>query len=353
MDRSPLTLHEFVGRVLVVLALTALALFLWRVADVILLIFGASLIGILLRAIATPIARHTPLGETLSLGVAVALVLSALLGGAWLFGNEVRDQLGELFKRLPQAWESAQEYLASTQIGAMILEAMEGSAPDVQVIAARITQFGALAAGAVVQLLLVAFGGLYLAGNPDVYKTGFLKLFPENGRERIAGVIDASERALRLWLFGQLITMTAVGVLTGLGLWLIGVPAPLALGLIAGLLEFIPYLGPIVAAIPGILIALSLGPEMALWALLVYVVVQQIESNAIVPLVARQVLALPPALAIFSVVALGVVFGPLGFIFAAPLTVLLVVAVAKLYVRETLGESAKVPGEKRGRPDDA
>lgn len=147
--------------------------------------------------------------------------------------------------------------------------------------------------------------------------------------------------------------MVAVGALTALGLWLIGLPAPLALGLLAGLLEFVPYVGPILAALPGVLIAASLGPETMLYALLVYVVVQQVESNAIVPLVARQVLSLPPALAIFSVVALGLVFGPLGLVFAAPLTVLLVVAIGKLYVRETLGQPVKVPGEEaRGKVAD-
>jgi predicted PurR-regulated permease PerM len=345
MNSPPSDLHEFAGRVLVVLALVTLALFLWQVVDVLLLIFGASLIAILLRTLADPIARHTPLPESVALGLVVLLVLGLFGLAGWLFGSEIAAQLGELVDRLPDAWDSVQAYLADTRLGSIVLDALDGAGPDIGVIAARLTQATTLAAGAVVQLLLVAFGGLYLAGNPEIYRSGFLKLFPDGGRERVAGVIDSSANALRLWLLGQLITMIAVGILTGVGLWLVGVPAPLALGLLAGLLEFIPYVGPILAAIPGILIALTLGPEMALWALLVYVVVQQIESNAIVPLVARQVLKLPPALAIFSVVALGVVLGPLGLIFAAPLTVLLVVAIGRLYVRETLGEPAKIPGE--------
>jgi predicted PurR-regulated permease PerM len=338
-------MNEFVGRVLVVLGLVALALFLWRVADVILLIFGASLVAVLLRAIADPIARHTRLPESVAVGVAVALVLGLLVGAGWLFGSEIRKQLQEVLERLPDAWETVTLFLQENALAAAVIESLQDGGPDVGAIAARLTQATATAAGAVVQLIIVVFGGLYLAGNPEVYRDGFLKLFPENGRERVAGVIDSSARALRLWLFGQMITMFAVGTLTALGLWLIGVPAPLALGLIAGLLEFIPYVGPILAAVPGILLALSVGPETALYALVVYVIVQQIESNAIVPLVARQVLQLPPALAVFSVVALGVVFGPLGFVFAAPLTVLLTVAVARLYVRETLGEPAKVLGE--------
>jgi predicted PurR-regulated permease PerM len=341
--RSP-DLHAFAARVLIVLALTALALFLWRVADVLLLIFGASLVAILLRSIADPLMRWMP--ERVALGMAVVAIMAVIGGVAVLFGTEIRAQLSELFERLPGGWKSVEAAIEGNELGAMVLGAIRDTGPDFSAIAVQVTQATAVAAGAIVQLLIVAFGGLYLAGNPEVYRSGLLKLFPEGARERVAGVIDTSARALRLWLVGQLITMTIVGVLTGLGLWLVGVPAPLALGLLAGLLEFIPYLGPILAAIPGILIALTVGFDTALYALLVYVVVQQIESNAVVPLVARQVLALPPALAVFSVVALGIVFGPLGFVFAAPLTVLLVVAVGKLYVRETLGAPTSVPGEK-------
>jgi predicted PurR-regulated permease PerM len=336
-------LHEFAARVLVTLALVALALFLWRVADVLLLIFGATLVAVLLRAIATPLMRWV--SERVALGIAVLAILAVIAATGYLFGSEIRNQLTELLERLPGGWESVQGWIQESRFGAIVIDALQEAGPDLSAVATQVTQVTAMAAGAVVQLLIVAFGGIYFAGNPDIYRNGFLKLFPEGGRERVAGVIDTSARALRLWLLGQLITMTIVGVLTGLGLWLIGVPAPLALGLLAGLLEFIPYLGPILAAIPGILIALTVGFDVALYALLVYVVVQQIESNAVVPLVARQVLALPPALAIFSVVALGLVFGPLGFVFAAPLTVLIVVAVGKLYVRETLGEPTKVPGE--------
>jgi predicted PurR-regulated permease PerM len=338
-------LHAFAARVLIVLGLTALALFLWRVADVLLLIFGASLVAILLRTMADPLMRWMP--ERAALGVAVLAILAVVGGTVVLFGTEIRNQLSELLERLPGGWESVESYIRGNEIGAMVLDAIRNTGPDFSAIAAQVTHATAMAAGAVVQLLLVAFGGLYLAGNPEIYRNGFLKLIPEGARERVGGVIDASARALRLWLLGQLITMVIVGVLTGIGLWLIGVPAPLALGLLAGLLEFIPYIGPILAAIPGILIALTVGFDVALYALAVYVVVQQIESNAVVPLVTRQVLALPPALAVFSVVALGLVFGPLGFVFAAPLTVLLVVAIARLYVRETLGEPAAVPGDKK------
>ena len=330
MPHPTLNLRGFVVRVLVVLALIALALFLWRVADVLLLIFGASLVAILLRAVAGAIARRTPLPDAAALALAVVLLVGLLAAVGWLFGAEISAQMSELVARFPDALASARAWLEGSTVGEVVLRGIEDASPNLGNVAAKITQATVMTAGALLQLLVVAFGGLYLAGDPQVYRAGLLKLIPEGAREQVAGVIDTSARALRLWLFGQLVTMAAVGLLTGIGLWLIGVPAPLALGLVAALAEFVPYVGPILAAIPGLLIALSVGPETMWWALLVYVVVQQVESNAIVPLVARQVLALPPALVIFSVVALGLVLGPLGLVFATPLTVLLVVAVGKM-----------------------
>ena len=123
------------------------------------------------------------------------------------------------------------------------------------------------------------------------------------------------------------------------------VPAALALALLAGLAQFVPLIGPIVAAIPALLIALAEGWQIALWTLLLYVAIQQVESNLITPLVQRQAVALPPAITLFAVVAFGVLFGPLGILFATPLAVVAFVAVKELWVRDTLGEPTEVPGE--------
>lgn len=340
------SLHEFSLRVLAVLALVALALFLWRVMDVLLLAFGAGLVAIGLRSIADPLRRLTGWPGSLALGLSVALVLAVIGGGAWLFGQEISRQMGEIFERLPRAWESVRRQLQQYTLGNMLLEGLKGSGGGgLSALASRVTQGAALVSTAALHLVVVAFGGIYLAANPAVYRSGLLKLFPEQARERVAALADSATRALHLWLRGQLITMAIVGVLTGLGLWLAGIPAPLALGLLAGLLEFVPYLGPIVAAVPGLLLASTAGADVLLYALVVYVVVQQVEGNVILPMVERQMLQLPPALVIFSVLALGLVFGTLGLIFAAPLTVVLVVAVGRLYVRETLGTRTEVPGE--------
>jgi predicted PurR-regulated permease PerM len=139
--------------------------------------------------------------------------------------------------------------------------------------------------------------------------------------------------------------MTCVGVLSTMAYWLIGLPSPFALGLIAGLLDFIPFLGPILGGLPAVMMAFTVSTEAAIWTIVAAFVIQQIEGNVIFPLVARKVVTVPPALALFAIVAGSVLFGTFGLIFGFPLAVVAYVLVKKLYVRETLGEETPVPGE--------
>ena len=141
--------------------------------------------------------------------------------------------------------------------------------------------------------------------------------------------------------------MASVGIATGVGLWLVGVDNALAFGLLAALLEFIPFIGPILAAIPAILIAAATDPQIALWVAGVYLVVQQLEGNVFSPLLQQWAVDLPGAVLLFSLLAMGTLFGALGIIFAAPLTVVIYVLVKKLYVREALETATPIPGEEQ------
>lgn len=343
-----MNLHDFALRVLTVIGLVALALFLWRILDILLLVFGAGLVAIVLHAAAGPIRRYTRLGANAALAIAISGISLVIAAAVWLFGSELSGQATELLDRLPHAWTEVRQWLRGSELGRLALQHLDGSEPDLSQLAARLTGWLALASGVLLEVVLVAFGGIYLAATPSRYRNGLLKLLPPTARERVGATLDAAVRALRRWLLAQLVVMFAVGALTGLGLWLIGMPAPLALGVLAGLLEFVPYVGPIAAAVPGLLLALTAGPLMPLYAAMLYLGIQQVESNLVTPLVARSMLDLPPAFIVFSIVALGTVLGPAGWIFAVPLSVLLVVAVGRLYVRETLGTSVKMPGEAGG-----
>jgi predicted PurR-regulated permease PerM len=126
--------------------------------------------------------------------------------------------------------------------------------------------------------------------------------------------------------------MLFVGVVTSIGLLLAGVPLAIPLGILSGVLDFVPVIGPFVAAIPGVLIAFAEGPQVALYAVLVYIAVQFIEGHFVIPLAQKWAVSMPPALALVAIVAFGVAFGLPGVLFALPLTVVAMVLVQKLYV---------------------
>ena len=136
----------------------------------------------------------------------------------------------------------------------------------------------------------------------------------------------------------QLVAMATVGALTGMGLWLIGVPQALALGIVAGLLDFIPNVGPILASVPGILAAASAGTTQALYALALYIAIQTAENNLITPIVQRRAVDLPPALTMVALLVMGLLGGVLGLLLAVPLAAVLTVAVRMAYVEDVLGD---------------
>lgn len=336
----------FLRRTLIVLALIALALLAWALRGPLLLIFAATVVAVLLLAAARPLERALRIPRGLALmatGAAIALALAAI---AWLIGSEVRAQLGILIARLPEAAEALE-----SRFGLRLPLPGLGAAPADGVsadVARFLASAGLLAMDAVSALLLAVVGGFFLAGNPAVYRRGLVKLLPQAQHDRAEDALQASGRALGLWLRAQLAAMAIVGALTGLGAWAIGLPAPLALGLVAALAELVPMIGPIAAAIPALVLAFAQGGSLPLWTLGLYIAVQQVESNMIMPLLGQKLVNIPPAVTLFAVVAAGTVLGLGGVLLAAPLTVVAFVLVSKLYVRETLGEHAPVPGEERG-----
>lgn len=323
----------FVRRAFWVLLIVALAYLLWQLSDLLLLVFGAVVVAAILRALADAIGRVTGLSERWSL-VAATLACIALLGLAgWLFGAQVRAQVDYLVQTLPAAWRAFQEYIGDTDLGQRLVEAAAGWAPSTSGMVRNVGNVAAITLASFGKLLLVLVGGIYLAAQPRIYRRGLLEMVPPASRDTARDALGAVDTGLRRWLIANLAAMVAVGVLTGFGLWAIGLPSALTLGLLAGIAEFVPILGPILAAIPALLIALTLGTETLLWTLALYVVIQQLESNVIMPMVTRRAVSIPPALALFSVVALGILFGPVGLLFGAPLAVVLFVLVRELYVK--------------------
>lgn len=337
--------REFIRRTLIVLALAALFFLVWELRSLLLLIFGAVLIAVIFRAIADPIRSLTHVADGVAVALAVLLVTGILALASWMFGSEVSAQVRTLAESLPDAWRSFERRIGEMGFGERLQTMTEGATPSGSGVLSSVGHLAMSLGGGLADTLIVIVGGIYLAAQPRLYQRGTLKLIPPHQRALADEALEDSGNALRLWLKGQLISMTVVGLLVGVGLWLIGVPSAVALGLLAGILDFVPLVGPIVAALPALLIALTLGPETALWTVGVYLVVQQIEGYFLQPVVQQYAVDLPPVILLFSLLGSGMLFGALGIILAAPLTVVIYVLVKRLYVKEALGTPTPVPGE--------
>lgn len=335
---------DFVRKTLIVLGLVLLALLLWKLSNVLLLAFGAVLVAIILHTCADLLARYLHVPRRWSLTAASIVIFALSLCVIALFGTQIRSQIANVAERLPSAIDAFSTNLGLGEVTDDLSE-MLNNVPTGGM-AARLAGIGGTILGGLTDFVLVVVAGLYVAASPHTYFRGLIKLFPIRHHERVESSLRASGEALRLWMISQLIAMTCVGVLSGFAYWLIGLPSPYALGLIAGLTDFIPFLGPFLGAAPAVIIAFSIGGDVALWTCLAALAIQQIEGNIIQPLVTRSVISTPPALALFAILAGSVLFGTLGLIFGFPLAVVAYVLVKKLYIRETLGEDTTVPGEK-------
>jgi predicted PurR-regulated permease PerM len=300
-------------------AMAAGAVILWGVSDVAMTAFAGILLAIALRALADILVRYARLPAPASLAAAVILIVAGFGLALWLIGDTLSTQFGGLLEQLPGAIEDLRGYLAQYPSGRALvgsLGAIDGVESVARLAGLAISTMGALANG----LLIVALG-IYFAVDPSLYLRGAVQLVPRHHRPTLARALRAAGAALRRWLGGQLVAMATVGIATGLGLWALGVPFAFSLGTIAGLLEFIAFLGPVAAAVPALLVAFAESPTMALYVAVLYLAVQQLEGYVLMPLIQRWAVALPPALAILVVVVLGVLLGLPGILFGLPLLV--------------------------------
>lgn len=331
--------------ILLIAGLVVVGLVLVRLADVILMAFGAVLVAVLLQALSEPLRRYGHVRRTIALGIAV-LVLAACFGLVfWIFGREAEAQFASLSELLPRAWADFQARLNRTLVGRTVLRDLAGWNGGGWLLELG-PRIAAQAAGALAGAVIVLFAGLYLAFHPASYTEGSLLLLPPRARARAREILAEAFAALRRWLLGQLFSMLLVGVTTGVGLALAGVPSAAALAVIAGVGQFVPVVGPMVAVVPGLLVSLAEGPQTFLWAVVVYVGAAQLEANVITPLILRQLAQLPMAVTLFAVLAMGVLLGPLGVLFATPLAVVAYVLVKMIYVEGVLGER---PGQAPAR----
>ena len=320
----------------------AIAVLIYLFFPVFVVAFGALLLAILLSLLASPLKRRLKLQNWAALTLAGLLLFGLVGTAAYLFGTKLALDIQDVLARMESAQQTIRTELSRSPLGSLVLSQFSFSdIPITQILTSLFTISTSVMAAVVMSVI----AGIYLAAQPKLYLNGFLALFPPERRANAEEAARDVGNALYLWFEGQFISMLLIGLLCTLATWAIGLPSPFALGFIAGLTEFIPYIGSLIAAVPAMLVASTQGTELILWTAIAYLGIHTVEGYLVAPLVQRQMVYIPPAVMILSFAAICFVFGAVAVIFGAPMTVVLFVLVKKLYVRDFLNEATAIPGE--------
>jgi predicted PurR-regulated permease PerM len=358
--------------------------FLWIAHAIFIVTFLGVLLGLAMERAVDWLERiRVPRGAGAPLVLVTGLAL--FVGLCAMIGPSIRDQSKELSKELPKAMQTVEKWVNQTPVKSLVQpqpqqqQQQQQAKPQQQSQQQspgqsqkqqpqqQQSQDGALSAqlgrelrgatkflfpivssvfGAIGGLVIVLFLAMYVAATPRLYRKGILHLVPHKHRDRAGELLTALRDTLRQWLVARLMAMVIIGLITGGGLALIGVKGAAALGVLAGLLEFVPFFGPIVSAVPAIAVALIDSPQKALWVIGLYLLVQQLEGNVVTPLLLKNRLDIPPVLTVVAVAALGMVFGVLGMLIAEPLLAAVLVTTKMLYVQDVVGDDVAVGKEK-------
>ncbi len=328
------------------------------------LLFLVAFLGVLFGlAVSSGVDRLAQRGVARGIAAPVIVVasLALLVGfGAWL-APTIHDQTVEIEHRLPDALERADQWVNARQgslIGILLGSMAETPADSAQIAAGNtsvLRQRMSAAFGNMTRFLfpflsstvefvggivIIIFLSIYIAVDPDLYRRGMMALFPPGWHERGGEVLSEIATVLRKWFLTQLIAMVTLGVVTTVILVLLHVKAAVALGVLAGLLEFIPTIGPILSSLPAIAMGFLDSPEKAVWVLVAYVAVHFVESHMLIPLLMKGGINLPPALTILAQALMALLLGFIGLMCAVPLLAATSVAVRMLYVERVVHEPA-------------
>ena len=325
---------------LIVLSVALGILLVWRTSSSLLIIFA----GVLFASFLDACAEHSvqsSFGRAWRLTL-VILILTALivLGAIWGVGK-VPEQARLLIRVMDAQLDVLQQRLLS--VGVELFGPDGGRDfsrwfPDHDKLFGHAQTAVGTASSVLANTLVIVFLGLLFSFDPQSYRDGVVLLVKPSSRDRVRAVLDEMGGVLRSWLVGQLIRIVLMTACVWLALYLLGLPGAFLLGAQAGLSNFVPYLGPILAAIPVGLVAMPLGPSMLIWAVGLYTAIQSIEGYVIGPLIQRQAVELPPAWTLVAIVLFGSLFGVMGIALAMPLFAIGRVAVLRLYVEDYLGD---------------
>jgi predicted PurR-regulated permease PerM len=309
------------------------AILLWLLSEVLLVIFASIVIAVGLTGLAKPLTTYAKIPPILAVLVATVVVVVLIGWPLSHFGARLWAQFDEIARDIPAAVASIKQTLeahASVRFLEDILGDFDFSKMAAPV-AAHLTTLVSSVGTVLSYVIILLFGAIYLAMDPDRYINGAIYLTPPTYRDRVQQFLSRSGSNLRMWLFTQLLVVLMNGVFVGVGLWVFGVHGAAALAMLGGGLSFVPYVGTIVAMVIGALAALPQGVDFAVYALIVFGAASFFEGYLITPYIQSLTLSLPPVSLIFAILAFAILFGMLGVILAAPLTVVAMVALDTFY----------------------
>ncbi len=317
--------------------ITIILLLISAVFSVLLLVLAGALIAIYFRGLSALICRKTKWKNAVCLTISIAGTLLFIASLFWLIGAKTSEQISELSDTLPAAVEKAKADLNQTKIGKKIIATASShqSAERLKKTASRFFQstFGMLG-----DIYVVLFIGIFFTASPKTYTKGIVQLVPDKGKARAQDVLNNIGDNLKKWLKGKIFAMFVVFILTAISLAVLGMPMWLALALIAGILNFIPNFGPLIAMIPAVLVALTQNATEALIIAGLYTLIQIIESNFITPMVQQKLIKIPPALIIIAQLLIAPFSGGWGLVLATPLMVIIIVLIKQLYLKQNIKE---------------
>lgn len=331
--------------VVIIVAVVGMAMLLVELTEFLLLVFSALVLAAIFSSLAKRVSALLPIKRGYALTISILVILAVFISVFALFGAQLTSEFDTIRESIPPALSSIQAQLDRAGLGEPAREMFGKSSTDFSTIASQIGGYAMTATNGLANFVLVFVGAIFIASDPDVYRRGLLLLMPRKAEPTVAAAIDDASRGLRGWMVGQAVSSLVVAVLTGAGLWALGVPASGGLGLIAGLLDIIPMVGPIIAGVPAVLLAFTVSPTAALWTIGLFLAVQQLQGNFLQPMIQKHAVDVPPAVLLFAVVAAGLIFGFMGVLLSAPLTVVIYVMVQRIYVKTLLGKSIEVAGQ--------
>jgi predicted PurR-regulated permease PerM len=338
-DNSLYLQRVFIG--IGALALVVILILIMRVAfNVMLMVLAGTLIAVYFNGLADAIERRTPLSRRICMLISVigTFVLVGLL--FWFMGTKVQQQVNALSEDFPKLVSKLETQIRGVPIGAQMLDNVSGN--NSQKVINTAQNFFRTSFGVIGDIYIIIFLGIFFTVSPSLYKNGIISIVPRKGQSKAREIVDRLSKVLKGWLKGMMIAMVLIAVLSFTGLTVIGIPMALALAVIAGILNFIPNFGPIIAMVPAVLLGLVDSTQTAIIVAALYIVIQTLESNVITPTIQRRMINLPPALLIISQLLMGTLSGALGIILATPMLAIIMVLVEELYTKDNNREDIEV-----------